>query len=122
MKVFVFLLVFIWSIPYHTYSQAKNADIQITHRLKIKSAQKEYVEQLKVQKALIDEKCKKLSALLVFARLSNPKRLLPIKNGNFPEEAETSFNFLKDNDGHIIYIFESPTSESGDWDISYRSY
>ena len=122
MKVTFFLIVFICSFHYRTFSQASKASLQTSNKGATKSAQPEYLEQLKVQKAQIDSRCKNLSSLLVFARVHNSKRLLPIKNGNFPEDVETSFNVLKNNNGRIIYIFESPTSESGDWDISYRSY
>jgi len=60
--------------------------------------------------------------LEVYAKVPNNKKLILVENGEFPEVVETSYNILKDKDGKVIYIFESPFSESGDWDIACRSY
>lgn len=73
-------------------------------------------------KKLIDSLAKDTNSLIVYAKVPNSLKLVVVKNGKFPDAVETSYNLLKDEDGKVIYIFESPYSESGDWDIAYRSY
>lgn len=76
----------------------------------------------KRHKKLIDSLANNTNSLIVYAKVPNSKNLVAIKNGKFPDAVETSYNLLKNKDGKVIYIFESPFSESGDWDIAYRSY
>jgi len=58
----------------------------------------------------------------VLVKLANNNQLQIIKKGLFPDSVETTYNILKDNLGRIIYIMESPYSESGDWNIEYKNY
>jgi hypothetical protein len=55
-------------------------------------------------------------------KVPDSDKLVEVVHNKFPNEVETTYNFLKDNEGHIIFAGESPTSESGDWDIAYKSY
>ncbi|HEY0653665.1 MAG TPA: hypothetical protein VGD65_11085 [Chryseosolibacter sp.] len=43
-------------------------------------------------------------------------------NEDLPENIETTFNILKDQNGQIVYIGEFPTSESGDWSLELKHY
>lgn len=74
----------------------------------------------KKQKDFIDSLSLNTSSLIVLAKIPNTSKLTLVKNGEFPEEVEVSYNLLKDKDGRVIYMFEAPFSESGDWDIAYR--
>lgn len=60
--------------------------------------------------------------LIVFAKITGKEKPVEIKNGDFPENVEVSYNLLKDKSGNTVLIKEFPFSESGDWDISYTHY
>lgn len=78
--------------------------------------------ELKQRKDSIDRFDSDTASLILLAKVPGANQLVRVFNGNFPEEVEVSYNLLKDKQGNVIYIFETPTSESGDWDIAYRSY
>jgi hypothetical protein len=50
------------------------------------------------------------------------KSLIRVYNEKWPDEIEYTYNIVKDKGGKIIYILQTPFSESGDWDISYKHY
>jgi hypothetical protein len=77
---------------------------------------------LKANKKYIDSLLLDTNNIIVLVKVPNNKNLQVVKNGKFPDEVETTYNLLKNSKGEIIYIMESPTSESGDWDIEYESY
>ncbi|WP_192822561.1 hypothetical protein [Rufibacter sp. LB8] len=41
---------------------------------------------------------------------------------NWPEEIESTFNLLFDNQGRLVRVSEMPFSESGDWDMMFSHY
>jgi hypothetical protein len=61
-------------------------------------------------------------ALLLYAKVEGKKYALKIKNEEWPEVVESSFNVLKDARGKIMMILEIPFSQSGDWSITYTHY
>jgi hypothetical protein len=78
---------------------------------------------LKYQKKEIDTLfIRSTNKLIVFAKITGKEKPVEIKNGDFPENVEVSYNLLKDKSGNTISIKEFPFSESGDWDISYTHY
>lgn len=52
---------------------------------------------------------------------NGPIKRVPNYN-NSPESYNASYNIIRNKSGEIIYILESPASESGDWNIDYESY
>ncbi|WP_295651876.1 hypothetical protein [uncultured Mucilaginibacter sp.] len=81
------------------------------------------IQQLKKQKGKIDKLiAAEQDKLIVLVKLPNSDKLMLIKNDKFPDEVETTYNFLKDKEGRIILAGEIPFSGSGDWDITYKSY
>jgi len=81
------------------------------------------LERLKYQKTIIDTLFNhSKDKLIVLAKLVDKDGLIQIKNGNFPDNVETTFNVLKDSLGQIITASEFPFSESGDWYIILTHY
>lgn len=81
------------------------------------------LERLKYQKTIIDTLFNhSKDNLIVFAKLVDKDEPIQIKNGNFPDKVESTFNILKDSLGQIITASEFPYSESGDWNIILTHY
>jgi len=91
-------------------------------KTKLKHKKHSYLFFLKAKKDHIDSLAIDTNKLIILVKLPNSDRLQLVKNGKFPDEVETTYNLLKDDGGNIVYILESPVSESGDWDIVYESY
>ena len=54
--------------------------------------------------------------VLLFARISEGDTLVAVKDSlSWPEEVETRFTLLFDDNGKLMLHTEVPTSESGDW-------
>lgn len=81
-----------------------------------------YLKALQSRKNLIDRQARDTSQLMVWVKVPGKKTLVELKGNHFPKEVETTYNLLKDKEGHVIYMVEVPYSESGDWFISYKSY
>lgn len=60
--------------------------------------------------------------LLVLVQVNGQADLQRVINQNFPENVETTYNILKDEQGRIIYIAEFPESLSGDWTLELKHY
>lgn len=60
--------------------------------------------------------------LIVLVKITGKTELQMVIDENWAERIESTYNILKDSDGHIIYAFESPFSESGDWDLEIEHY
>ncbi len=59
----------------------------------------------------------------VFAKVPGKKALIAIsKQSDFPENTEISYNVYVNKEGNLLYYFESPVSESGDWDMVVEHY
>ncbi|MDA3614340.1 hypothetical protein [Polluticaenibacter yanchengensis] len=81
------------------------------------------LERLKYQKTNIDALFNhSKDKLIVFAKLMDKDEPVQIKNGNFPDNVETTFNILKDSLGNIVTISEFPFNKSGDWNIIFTHY
>ena len=81
------------------------------------------IERLKYQKTTIDTLFKhSTDKLIVLAKLTDIDDPITIKNGDFPDNVETSYNILKDSLGNIVTVSEFPFSESGDWSITFTHY
>ncbi|WP_020534014.1 hypothetical protein [Flexithrix dorotheae] len=81
------------------------------------------IERLKYQKTEIDSLIsKKELSLEVYAKIIGEEKTVLVKNEDWPENMETTFNIWKDRDGEILFIGEYPISESGDWFIGYHHY
>ncbi|MFA6087318.1 hypothetical protein [Mucilaginibacter sp.] len=78
---------------------------------------------LKSKKAAIDKYVDAHKKQMgVFVKAPNKKALIRVYNEKWPEEIEYTYNIIKDKAGKIIYILQTPFSESGDWDILYEHY
>ncbi|MES2064661.1 MAG: hypothetical protein V4456_22275 [Bacteroidota bacterium] len=78
---------------------------------------------LKAKKAATDKYLKThTKQMLVLVKVPNKKDFVYVYNGKWPNEVEYTLNILKNKNGNIIYVSQSPFSESGDWDISYEHY
>tara|TARA_R110001583_G_scaffold195067_1_gene368914 strand:+ start:68 stop:688 length:621 start_codon:yes stop_codon:yes gene_type:complete len=87
------------------------------------SIQQDSLKQLEKIKTELDTLFKhNIDNLIILAKISNQDNLVLVKNGEFPENTETTFNILKNKAGQIVSISEIPTSESGDWYIVYSYY
>jgi hypothetical protein len=60
--------------------------------------------------------------LIVLVKLLDQESLKRVINREWPEDIETTFNILKNENGQIIYIGEFPTSQSGDWHLELKHY
>lgn len=60
--------------------------------------------------------------LTILVKIPGKSNLVEVRNENWPEEIETTYNLLKDETGKVILFIESPYSESGDWNITYAHY
>jgi hypothetical protein len=78
---------------------------------------------LKKRKAAIDKYLKShKKEIILLAKVPKKNNLIMVKNGKWPEDAECSYNVLRDSSGKIIFVMQSPVSESGDWNIEYSHY
>jgi hypothetical protein len=81
------------------------------------------LDRLIYQKANIDTLFRhSTDKLIVLAKLTDIDEPILIKNGNFPDNVETSYNILKDSLGNTLTVSEFPFSESGDWSITFTHY
>ncbi len=79
------------------------------------------IEELRTQKSVYDStRIAHKKAQLVVVRTSG-KELIKIKNRNWPENIETTYNILIQN-SQILMIGIYPYSESSDWSIAYQYY
>ncbi|TWJ04428.1 hypothetical protein JN11_00137 [Mucilaginibacter frigoritolerans] len=78
-------------------------------------------EEIKAKKG-IDKLANDSNAVIVLIKKPGSDSLQLIKDGKFPDDVEVTYNLVKDKNGNIVLISESPTSESGDWDIQYLNY
>jgi hypothetical protein len=60
--------------------------------------------------------------LIVLVKVFEQETLKKVINQQWPENIETTFNILKNQNGQIIYIGEFPTSQSGDWSLEVKHY
>jgi hypothetical protein len=106
--VYLLLLHLLW--PYGQSQQTlTEADVNLTG--------------LKISKEVIDKYVlNHKNAIIAFAKVSGKKNLVRVKNDNWPDETEYTYNIVKDNSGRIMMIAELPYSESGDWYIEYKHY
>ncbi len=116
MKALNFILIFFVFISFGCSSTSTKS----TSTLNLKNTT--VLKRLNQQKKVIDSLANDTNSLVVYAKVPSNLNPVLVKNANFPDEVEVSYNVLKDKKGKVIYIFESPTGESGDWDIAYRSY
>jgi len=78
---------------------------------------------LKSKKAATDKYLKGHGkALIILVKLTGKKTLVPVKNEEWPDDIEYTYNILNDGSGRVILISQIPFSESGDWFITYTHY
>ena len=81
------------------------------------------LSRLEKKRATIDKYVyKHQKEIIVLAKVSGKGNLVLVKNENWPDNTEYSYNVLKDSTGRTIMIAEMPYSESGDWYIEYKYY
>ncbi|HTE01975.1 MAG TPA: hypothetical protein VK668_21955 [Mucilaginibacter sp.] len=78
---------------------------------------------LENKKEAIDDYLKKhQKEIITLAKVAGKKKPVRVLNNKWPDGVEYSYNILKNKSGKIIFIMQSPFSESGDWDIEYHHY
>ncbi|MCJ8208808.1 hypothetical protein MUY27_03750 [Mucilaginibacter sp. RS28] len=78
---------------------------------------------LKKQKIEIDRQLSRKSPdLTVYVKIPGRSKLVRVFHEKWPENLEYTYNVLRDKSGRIVLISQSPFSESGDWDITYKQY
>lgn len=60
--------------------------------------------------------------LLVLVKRTGKESIEKVLNQNWPDSIETTYNIYRDNEGHVIYLGEFPTIESGDWVLGFKHY
>jgi len=88
----------------------------------VNSGKERSIGRQKKDKRYIDNLLKDKSNVVVLAKIIGKDKLVKIINSKFPDEVETTFNLLIDNNSKKICALEVPFSESGDWFILYKSY
>jgi hypothetical protein len=79
--------------------------------------------QLLLQKLHIDAlTLDTLTPALVFIKVPDQPTPVAVKNRDYPKKLQAIYQVCRNSEGRIVYLAESPLSESGDWDIVYRSY
>lgn len=63
-----------------------------------------------------------LGSVQVFTKLAGQAVPVAVVNRQYPKKFEALYQICHDSLGRIVYLAESPYSETGDWDIVYRSY
>jgi hypothetical protein len=99
------VLVLILAVTVTAWGQANEVDLLIKKK-------KEIEAKIKSNK----------NDLIVFAQIKGEKKMQVVKNENWPENIETTFNILKSASGQIIYLGEFPSSESGDWTLELKHF
>ena len=60
--------------------------------------------------------------IVFLVKISGKKDLLKVKEGDWPDDMEFIYTILKDENGKIMIITQSPYSQSGDWYIECKHY
>ncbi|MGZ3755176.1 MAG: hypothetical protein ACXVAY_05750 [Mucilaginibacter sp.] len=118
----VFIYVFTMMALFVSCNRNSNRNHAIEDKQKANRDQYRYINTLKAKKRHLDELGYDTNKVIVLVKVPGSQFLKTVKQGKFPEDVETTYNLLKDAEGNIVFILESPTSESGDWDIVYTNY
>jgi len=88
-----------------------------------KGDNKKDVIELKRKKTAIEKYLfKHRKDIIVLVKVYGKKKLVKVKNENWPEETDIIYNVLKDSTGRIVLISKMPYSQSGDWYLGYEQY
>lgn len=63
-----------------------------------------------------------LAPARVFTKIPGQATPVAVVDRRYPKKVEAIYQVYQDSLGHIVYLAESPYSETGEWDIVYRSY
>jgi hypothetical protein len=61
-------------------------------------------------------------AVITLVKIPGKTELVIVKNEQWPDEVEYTYSVYKDGSGEIIFIAQTPFSESGDWNVVYKHY
>jgi hypothetical protein len=117
-------IAFIFSACHSSDNKTEKVKVKNDHKavaVQVNSTNN-YGKVLALNKSLIDRQAADTSKLMVLVKVPGRKKLIQVIDDKYPDEIETTYNLLKDKEGHIVYAVEIPESESGDWFISYKSY
>ena len=59
---------------------------------------------------------------IVLVKIPRKDKLVAIENGHWPDEVEYTYKVYENASSKVIFISQTPFSESGDWDIVYKHY
>ena len=78
---------------------------------------------VKGKKAAIDKYLEAhTKSVIVLVKVPGKKNLVFVKNEHWPDNVEYTYDIYKNPIGKIIFIAQTPYSESGDWNIIYKHY
>jgi hypothetical protein len=88
------------------------------------SSPKQELDQIETEIARIDSIKHVLNGnFKAYCKLNGKSKIFQVKDtANWPENVEITFNLLLDSNGNILKLFETPTSESGDWNLELSHY
>ncbi len=78
---------------------------------------------LKQRKKAIDTYLNKNSkSLTVLVKVPGKTELVVVKDEQWPDSIQYTYNILRNAKGNIILVAQIPNDEAGDWFITYRHY
>ncbi len=104
--------------------QATKAPPAATPQPALTASPPDEVRRIDAEVARIDSLRKAPGARVqLYARIEENRPLVPVKDTlSWPAQLDASFSVLRDDSGRVRQLFESPFSESGDWDNEYTHY
>ena len=96
-------------------ADARHAGLAAQHQAQ---ARELLLEKLHIDALTLDT----LAPALVFTKVPDQATPVAVVNRRYPKKFEAIYQVYQDSGGHIVYLAESPYSETGEWDIVYRSY
>lgn len=79
--------------------------------------------ELKKNREAIDKySTKHTKSIIIYVKVPGKRKLVLVKNLNWPDEIEYTYDIYKNPTGKIIFIAQIPYSESGDWSIVCKHY
>lgn len=60
--------------------------------------------------------------IIFLVKVAGKRNLVKVKEGNWPDNTEYIYSILRDTNGKVVLIEQSPYSQSGDWYIECKHY
>lgn len=124
MKKALSLSIILLMVALYTHAQHKTAHKPATHHTTLAAVKVDTaLSHLTKERIRIDDykyANKKQQTFLV--KVQGSKKLRKATEGEWPENTEYIYSIVKDKQGRVIRVEQSPYSQSGDWYIGYTHY